>query len=193
MAENNSTYMIEKYNDFLKKNGIPKIKGEKGINSYKGEYIANLITKNYYKNILEIGRAFGYSYGLFRFFSPKSYIVSIDIIEQEKANNTMRVFNDKKCKFITGNSFKVKDLDIIFDLVLIDGDHSYDWAKKDWDNIQNNLSKNAIVIFDDTVIGSEGVNKVFEEIKEEKYRPVQNLGIIKINKYINIINIIKHG
>ena len=57
-----------------------------------------------------------------------------------------------------------------YDFVFIDGGHSYDTVKKDFQNYSKNLNKNGLIamhdIFSDTVVG---VPKFWKEIKK-KYK-----------------------
>jgi len=123
--------------------------------------------KNRFNNILEIGRSKGHSYGLFKFLAPHSCVVSIDPIYHKEVDKVVELFKDKNYMFITGTSYEVARLRFKFDLVLIDGDHSYEWCLKDWNNIQNHLAENAIVLFDD-LDHPKGCGKVFYEIKNHK-------------------------
>lgn len=48
------------------------------------------------------------------------------------------------------------------DLIYIDGDHSHDGTKSDWENIQPLMNGETVVVFDDCP--SEGVRKLVDEI-----------------------------
>jgi predicted O-methyltransferase YrrM len=129
-------------------------------------FIAELLQKRNFKNILEIGRASGFSFGVFSFFSPDSYIVSIDPYtenpELESLSKKIADIFGKNYKFITGTSENLKDYDTNFDLVFIDGDHGGGWPQKDWKNIQKHLNSKATVIFDD--IWCSDVKDTFDSI-----------------------------
>jgi len=129
-------------------------------------FIAELLQKKNFKNILEIGRASGFSFGLFSFFSPDSYIVSIDPYTEnpELESTAVKIANavGKNYKWITGTSEDLKDCDTKFDLVFIDGDHGSGWPQKDWKNIQKCLDSKATVIFDD--IWCPDVKDTFDSI-----------------------------
>ena len=118
-------------------------------------------------NILEIGRSNGYSFGFFRFAFPKAKVVSVDIIRTDTANKVSKLFDDNFL-FIDGTSDKIKDLKIKYDLVFIDGEHTYEWCKRDWDNVQPFLSKNAVVFFDDLDWGDHGVMRFLNTIGNRK-------------------------
>ena len=119
-------------------------------------------------NILEIGRSNGYSFGFFRFCFPKSKVVSIDIVQKPMADKVAKLF-DNNYLFIDGTSDKLTDISLKFDIAFIDGEHTYEWCKRDWDNIQAHLSDNAIIIFDDLDYGDGGVGTFFNSLKEKKF------------------------
>jgi predicted O-methyltransferase YrrM len=160
---------MPEYNDyitFLKNNNLFDIVRYRSMNDLGCEYITSLLIRKKFNNILEIGRSKGYTFGLFKFFSPDSMVISIDIVHTEEsellANMMQRPYN-----LIQGTSDNIKEIDIKYDLVLIDGDHSYDGCKKDWINIQDYLNENAIVIFDDLDHGG-GCGQVFYELDKDK-------------------------
>lgn len=124
------------------------------------EYLAKLIQAQKFPNILEIGRSTGHSFAVFSYFSPDSYVVSIDPYGPGEIHAGYKATADKVAdllgqnyKYINGTSFDIKEQGILFDLVLIDGDHTGLWPEKDWKNIQGLLSPDAIVIFDDYWMG----------------------------------------
>ena len=62
----------------------------------------------------------------------------------------------------------IKSIDLIF----IDGGHSYNTVKTDWENIQPIIGKKTVVIFDDYMPDKEfgiGPAKVVDEIDREKF------------------------
>ncbi len=82
-------------------------------------------------------------------------------------------------RFITplcGNSVDVaKVFDKKIDFLFIDGDHSYEGVKADWNSWSPKLNKGAIVVFHDTS-WAKGVQKVIEEdisllVEKEKRLP----------------------
>ena len=56
-----------------------------------------------------------------------------------------------------------------FDIIFIDGDHSYEGVKKDYDNSLPLLNNNGYIIFHDIASrGCPGVVRIWDEIKNEK-------------------------
>jgi hypothetical protein len=126
------------------------------------ELIAELSAEHQFTNILEIGRSRGFSFGLFRYLNPAAFVVSIDIVHRPEADRVAEQFDDNYL-FIVGTSKAVRHLGLQFDLVLIDGDHSYAGAKQDWENVQSSLAPSSIVLFDN-VYHPAHCGRVFEEI-----------------------------
>ena len=77
------------------------------------------------------------------------------------------------------NSWFEKELDKKptrrYDVIFIDGDHSYKQTKKDWENVEKIMSKNSLVFFHDLTKRTQGLNyphvalRAFEEIDSKKY------------------------
>lgn len=62
-----------------------------------------------------------------------------------------------------------------FDLIVIDGGHSYSTVKKDFENSLNLIDRSGTIIFDDytnnkgVVHGQFGINQVVNEIDQSKF------------------------
>jgi predicted O-methyltransferase YrrM len=71
-------------------------------------------------------------------------------------------------KIIKGNSREVHtQIDGPFDMILIDGDHSYEGVKADWDNYFPKLESGGIICLHDTFANSFGVKQLWEERRGE--------------------------
>jgi predicted O-methyltransferase YrrM len=113
--------------------------------------------------------------------STKGRVLCIDTWENdamsEGAMDTFNVFKSNTMRFsksivpVRGWSHMVKDyvcgLTHSLDLLFIDGDHSYEGAKQDWDTYKGLLLEGSIVIFHD-VGWATGVQRVIDE----EVRPV---------------------
>lgn len=85
----------------------------------------------------------------------------------------VRPFMGKDCniqfyKDTTDEYFKQLSKTAKFDVIFIDADHSYEGAKKDYDNSLKHLSKEGLIIFHD--INSEacpGIQRLWKEAKKE--------------------------
>lgn len=101
-------------------------------------------------NILEIGRSKGHSIALFKYLWSNSAIVSIDTIKHKEVDTVINHFEGNgSVELLDGDVRVLASCKTIFDLVLIDGDHSYAGALKDWNGIQKNIGKGTTVVFDD--------------------------------------------
>ena len=120
-------------------------------------------------------------------------LVSFDIGRHHYTNLGKEFIDNKypnRHTLILGNSLETipKYKNTFFDLIFIDGGHSYDVAKKDILNCKRLSHKETIVIMDDTMIKNEwirnhnkGVNRAWNEVKnmndEEFKNHLFNLGI----------------
>jgi len=126
-------------------------------NYERGILIYNLIKQYRLSSMLEIGFGRGYA----TFCAAKAFydagimhgkITTIDpALDQNYLNALQRVFPREWFSFITfikGSSAEVvPTLKDRFDLVYIDGDHSYSATKTDWENVKLNFDK--FCLFDD--------------------------------------------
>lgn len=150
------------YLEFLAFHQLEALTAQRCIRADVCEYIEELTCETEVHNVLEIGRCAGRSFGFFRYLWPKAYVISIDINHSDAADKVAALY-DSNYLFIDGDSSALTDIDVVFDVVLIDGDHSYAGCKKDWDNIQSHIQKGSIVLFDDLGHGG-GCGTVFHEL-----------------------------
>lgn len=172
-----SIEMVEKYNEFLRQNGFALNRERNNVlyrstNPVLLDFFSDLDSNNI-KSVLEIGTSNGYSFGFFRFCFPKAKVISIDIKQSPTASKISRLFDDNFA-LIKGTSEDVKDTGILFDLVFIDGDHSFEWCKRDWENVQNNLADPSTIVFDDLDWGDHGVERFLNSLKEDKMTKYQD-------------------
>ena len=138
----------------------------RGIQQKQKEFteLMQIIIDNKYKSVLEIG---AYSNGCtYAFASICKKVVSIDLVHRstERFNNVT---------YITGNSHEVRnDISGKFDVIFIDGDHTYDGVKKDFELYSDLINKGGIICFHDIWDTEEHhrqgcyVDKFWNEIKE---------------------------
>jgi predicted O-methyltransferase YrrM len=144
--------------------------------------LLKILAKQKPKNILEIGNAWGGTLFLFaKVASPQAKIVGVDIPEgySEWRVNLYQSFGmpEQKIRLIRENSHLPSTLGKIetaleghkLDFLFIDGDHTYDGVKKDFEMYRKLVRKGGLIAFHDICIhppetGCE-VNKLWTEIK----------------------------
>lgn len=89
-----------------------------------------------------------------------------------------------KVRVIVGDSSKsAKNWIYPVKMLFIDGDHSYEGVKKDWEAWRKHLVKGAIVFFDDVGGNYAGAQQYFEE---QNFKVILTIGNMKAIVYENI-------
>ena len=114
-------------------------------------------------------------YGIDLFCQDKNYqdynCDSLDI-SKSKANVEANNVSNSTINLIAGNSqsqqtlCKVKHID--FDLLFIDGEHSYNGVKSDFTNYSDLTRSGGFIVMDDCLPECPGIVRLAEEIKREK-------------------------
>ena len=172
------------YLQFLDDKGLDRTTEVRQVRPATCEFICHLFAVADFPNVLEIGRSAGHSYGLFRFLSPASFVVSIDPVLNPVAEQVHGLFDNSRYgkHLIVGTSDFLLDCNHEdaadrYSFVLIDGDHSYAAAKRDWDNLIDSgcLAAGAVVLFDNLNHGA-GCGKVFYELDPTQYQKTMPCG-----------------
>lgn len=183
------------YSSYLKRLescGIDETMFGKLIGPLQCEEIFNSVKSEFVLNILEIGRSKGHSFGFFKHSFPNAKVVSIDIVHDKDCDVVASCF-DKNYEFLIGTSKLLEQREDKYDIILIDGDHSYEGALADWENVQGSFGDNCIVCFDDiartkTHRKNFGCGKAFNEIQDYRKqvfkdkRGIPHLGIVYIEQ-----------
>jgi predicted O-methyltransferase YrrM len=153
------------YRSFLTAHGLDKVL-YRSMNAYACQKILAVVEEIQPQTILEIGRAKGHTMGLFA-WACDADIVSIDIVRYPEAEEIAELFPNR-IEMLDGTSELCQTGDLqMFDLILVDGDHTYQGCRSDWNNIQDSMTDNCVVLFDD-LDHPAGCGKVFEELAEWK-------------------------
>ena len=128
----------------------------------------NIIQKLNPKNIIEIGVAKGGSNKLLELAAPNARMFLIDILdssaklEKKLRSNIDYLFYDSHKKETIDSIKKVLNGDNV-DFLYIDGDHTYEGAKQDYE-VFGELVQYGIIAFHDIVSCPIGAGKVWNEI-----------------------------
>ncbi|MFT6497698.1 MAG: putative O-methyltransferase YrrM [Alphaproteobacteria bacterium] len=136
-------------------------------------YFKNLIKNNNIKEVLEIGFNYGVSTDNFFKSDNKLKVLSFDLGKhgyEKYGKEYIDLHYPDKHELIIGDS-QVTIPDYIsdkkYDLIFIDGGHSYKCCKNDFNNILRFCNNNTIIVIDDTCGKkpySKGPRKVVDEL-----------------------------
>jgi predicted O-methyltransferase YrrM len=125
------------------------------------------------KAYLEIGAAAGGTAFLFdHFFKPET-IVLIDDNRHPKAHVRPYILRDIKYTEIIGHSQAQGTVDVLrsryakFDVILIDGDHTYPGVSADVAIYREDLRVGGFLILHDSALDSWGIRQVVRELKDD--------------------------
>lgn len=124
-----------------------------------------------YKNFLEVGSAAGGNTFILNNYFKFKKVAVIDDNKHEKWSLRNDILKDIKYYEYIGDSQSneankwVKDLDLMFDIIFIDADHSYEGVKKDTYNYIEFLNIGGYVIYHD-YFSLEGIMKWVDEMKD---------------------------
>lgn len=121
------------------------------------------------ESVLEIGAASGgTTFVVDHFFKPGA-VVLIDDNTHPKHTLRPDILKDVARQEIIGNSRHQAVIDQVkgpFDLLIIDGDHSYEGVKADIDNYLPLLRKGGFLLLHDSILPDWGVPRMVKELKE---------------------------
>jgi len=172
------------------------------------EIISGIINENKFEDILEIGTYNGYS-AIFLINNCKTIknFVTVDYIPKDRKRTTLKgsgfspeeienfsnklselkkKYNIKKLEIRTeGSNNFFKDNKKTFDVIIIDGDHSYEQSKRDLENALKVIRKRGVIIMHDIRDSSyvqnlppeENCTRTFKECKLKKELKKTSLGL----------------
>ena len=123
------------------------------------EFLKNIVQDEKVKNVMEIGFNAGHSSELFLQTNPNIRVTSFDIGQYNCVNVGKKFIDEKfpgRHTLIKGDSLKTvpeftSKNDIKFDVIFIDGGHTYEVSKGDIVNCKPLAHKETMVILDDTI------------------------------------------
>ena len=119
----------------------------------KAKNISNLVLNKNIRNVMEIGFNSGFSTLLMLISNPKMHITCIDLGEHKytlPCYEKLKEFFGDRINIILGDSTKtLKNIHNKYDLIHIDGGHSFEVANSDITNSYRLSKKGSILIMDD--------------------------------------------
>jgi predicted O-methyltransferase YrrM len=133
-----------------------------------------LLINNDVKKILQIGLGhFGSTQFCLSLICDKVITVEYDIKNISNYSDREILYNQNIEKFIFGDSTSESVLKAVrdlgpFDAVLIDGNHSYEYVKKDYENYKEMIKKGGIITFHDCLLEGNryGTPRVLREMND---------------------------
>lgn len=179
-----------KVNDSNKRS-ISSILTSAAIPHNKAKVLFHLVRHFGCKQILELGTNLGIGTSYLASPSSQSHVTSIEgcpnIFKLATHNlnqfgfNNIRLINDEFSNAIEN----LVSENAVFDLIFIDGNHSYDATWKYYSLLKSCHSNNAIIVIDD-IFWSKGMNEVWQKIRSQKEVAASiemfDLGIIMMDK-----------
>jgi len=169
--------------DYYRKNKIYIYEGYSTQSSQKKKKLIQYSKDS--KNILEIGFNAGHSSEVFLTTNKSSTITSIDLgywyyckfgkaFLEKKYSNRINVIFDDSIKALS--DYKYLNKNEKYDLIYIDGNHTYEYAKADLQNCKKFATSKTIILMDDVVfdedkrtIGNRAPTKVWKELVNESF------------------------
>lgn len=143
-----------------------------------------------FTNFLEIGAAAGGNTYLFNQFFNFEYSVIIDDNKHKKHKMRKRILEDIEYIEFIGDSHSQEAVDFLektelnYDIIFIDGDHSYEGVKKDFETFRQFLNYGGFIIFHDShanvqvkpfIDGLKEIAKTFKPAHSDK-QPIKLFG-----------------
>jgi predicted O-methyltransferase YrrM len=160
-------------------------------------YLADLASGSGMRLIAEIGFNAGLSSYTFLEANPYAHVYSFDLGEHDyvhPAKDHIDAVFPRRHTLILGDStqtvpkFRASGRVPRFDLVFIDGGHSYEVAKTDLQNMKGLADRDTVLVFDDLVpwkFWGEGPTRAWQEALEDGY--VDQTALIKDGQTVTTI------
>lgn len=153
-------------------------------------FLFNLVQATGAKTILEMGTSLGISTAYIAQANPQANVITLegDPIIAQLARDVFKKQRLDNIELVLGEFDQilpvVLDSDILFDLVYIDGNHTYDATLEYFRLLKTHVSKNALLIFDD-IHWSPVMYKAWKVISSELEKgyvlDLYHMGLIVIN------------
>ena len=141
--------------------------------------------KDSIKNFMEIGSAAGGNTYFFNHFFNFENITIVDDNNHQKHKLRDEILSELKYNEIIGDSHSIKtlkrveNLNIIYDIIFIDGDHSYKGVKQDTEMYIHLLKNGGFVIYHDSSACPDDVGLYTKQLTTHN-----EFNLIKIDEYL---------
>ena len=175
-----------KLTEWFQSKDIQITEGYSQLCEKKSNFLKNIVQDKSIKNVMEIGFNGGHSAEIFLSSNPNIQLTSFDIgqhsyvsVGKEYIDNTF----PNRHTLILGNSIEtvpkyIKNNNVKFDIIYIDGGHTYDIAKGDLLNCKQLAHSKTIVIMDDTIEKTEWICP-WTEGPTSAWKEAQNMNFIQ--------------
>lgn len=182
---------MSKLTDYYNSNNIKVTEGYSQQVKEQVEFLKETVNQTSIHNVMEIGFNAGHSAELFLSANKNINLVSFDIGSHDYVKFGKELIDTNfpnRHTLIIGNSLNTvpeyaKKTNKKFDLIFIDGGHSYEVAKNDLLNCKQLAHENTILILDDTMNNNKwimnwnnGPNRAWEDVKKMNF--VKEVGSI---------------
>ena len=135
-------------------------------------FLAKLASTIAAQNILELGTSFGLTSAIIALYNPNAGIITIEGNQEiyQKSSDFFSLANLHNIHSINGlfdSEIKKIDPEIKFDLVFIDGNHTYQASIVYFELLKERLTDTGILVFDD-IYWSKGMQNAWKEIKKHR-------------------------
>lgn len=125
--------------------------------------------KNYYSRVLNV------SHGEMKKFIRDSFLRNLQLFNRDRLPNTIELFSDeffenwRESKTVVDIWGRQATLGGAVSFAYLDGNHQYEYVKRDFENIHRHLVKGGFVFFDDSAVYiKSGVRDFIREVKKRK-------------------------
>ena len=194
-----SFFSIPPLHEFIRSKGQQVIEGHLNPGQVEWVFLNQFIKQHPEISLIgEIGFNAGHSSQLFLDARPQTKVISFDIgywPYVKTGKNYIDRFYPRRHELILGDSlvtvplFHQKNPNTQFDLIFVDGGHSYECAKGDIENMRNLAKPSTFIVVDD--MQAPAVAKAWEDSKNEglveeilrKFDPQAQIGFV-LGRYL---------
>jgi len=169
-------------NSIANNNSFKRLAKTSGLPKKYLSLLCRIVDYYQFSNLLELGTCCGLTSATLASSRPDIHVTTVEGNE-DRFNLAKQFFQHLELKNVTSyhNQFnsqlrELKTKDIFYDLIFIDGDHTYDATVKNYDEALLLLKPNGIIVLDD-IYWSKGMTEAWEYVKSS------NSAVVTIDLY----------